>query len=58
MDGQTHSHPMSPKESAISLSLKKKNKQNRCLNELIKGHFVNCFSGFNIQYSGIFAEKM
>ena len=38
------------------------------LNELIKGHFVNCFSGFNMQYSDIldsvynilifFAEKM
>ena len=24
------------------------------LNELLKGHFVNCFSGFNIQYSDIF----
>ena len=24
------------------------------LNELDKGHFVNCFSGFNIQYSDIF----
>ena len=22
------------------------------------GHFVNCFSGFNIQYSDIFPEKM
>ena len=22
--------------------------------ELVKGHFVNCFSGFNIQYSDIF----
>ena len=29
----------------------------RYLNELVKGHFVNCFSGFNIQYSDIFAEK-
>ena len=27
MDGQTHRHPMSPKESAISLSLKKKHKK-------------------------------
>ena len=26
----------------------------RQLNELVKGHFVNCFSGFNIQYSDIF----
>ena len=24
------------------------------LNELVKGHFVHCFSGFNIQYSDIF----
>ena len=23
-------------------------------NELVKGHFVNCFSGFNTQYSDIF----
>ena len=30
----------------------------RKLNELVKGHFVNCFSGFNIQYSVILAEKM
>ena len=30
----------------------------RQLNELVNGHFVNCFSGFNIQYSDIFfAEK-
>ena len=27
------------------------------LNELVKGHFVNCFSGFNIQYSDIFCWK-
>ena len=27
-------------------------------NELVKGHFVNCFSGFNIQYSDIFSEKL
>ena len=26
----------------------------RYLNELVKGHFVNCFSGFIIQYSDIF----
>ena len=26
----------------------------RYLNELVKGHFVNCFSGFNIQFSDIF----
>ena len=26
----------------------------RYLNELVKGHFVNCFSGLNIQYSDIF----
>ena len=26
----------------------------RLLNKLVKGHFVNCFSGFNIQYSDIF----
>ena len=25
-----------------------------CKNELVKGHFANCFSGFNIQYSDIF----
>ena len=25
--------------------------------ELVKGHFVNCFSGFNTQYSDIFAAK-
>ena len=24
------------------------------VNELVKGHFVNCFSRFNIQYSDIF----
>ena len=24
----------------------------------MKGHFVNCFSGFNIQNSDIFAKKM
>ena len=24
------------------------------LNELVKGHFVNCFRGFNLQYSDIF----
>ena len=24
------------------------------VNELVKGHFVNCFSGFNIQCSDIF----
>ena len=28
--------------------------KHRRLNELVKGHFVNCFSGFNIQYSDIF----
>ena len=29
----------------------------RCqLNELVKGHFVNCFSGFNTQYSDIFCS--
>ena len=27
------------------------------LNELVKGHFVICFSGFNIQYSDIFCSK-
>ena len=27
------------------------------INELIKGHFFNCFSGFNTQYSGIFCWK-
>ena len=27
------------------------------LNELVKGHFVNCFSRFNIQYSDIFCWK-
>ena len=26
----------------------------RQLNELVKGHFVNCFSRFNVQYSDIF----
>ena len=26
----------------------------RKLNELVKGHFFNCFSRFNIQYSDIF----
>ena len=26
----------------------------RKLNELVMGHFVNCFSRFNIQYSDIF----
>ena len=26
----------------------------RWLNELVKGHFVNCFSGFNIHYSDIY----
>ena len=30
----------------------------RYLNKLVKGHFVNCFSGFNIQYSDIFCWKM
>ena len=29
----------------------------RQLNELVKGHFVNYFSGFNIQYSDIFGWK-
>ena len=29
----------------------------RQLNELVKGHFVNCFSRFNIQYSDIFCWK-
>ena len=30
----------------------------RCLLiELVKGHFVNCFSGFNTQYSDIFCWK-
>ena len=29
----------------------------RQLNELVKGHFVNCFSGFNLQYSDIFCWK-
>ena len=24
------------------------------LTKLVKGHFVNCFNGFNIQYSDIF----
>ena len=27
------------------------------VNELIKGHFINYFSGFNIQYSDIFCWK-
>ena len=27
------------------------------LRVIVKGHFVNCFSGFNIHYSDIFAEK-
>ena len=27
------------------------------VNELVKGHFVNCFSGLNIQYSDIFCWK-
>ena len=27
------------------------------LNEFIKGHFVNCFSRFNIQYANIFCWK-
>ena len=26
----------------------------RQLNELVKGHLVNCFNGFNTQYSDIF----
>ena len=26
----------------------------RWFNELVKGHFVNCSSGFNTQYSDIF----
>ena len=29
----------------------------RWLNELVKGHFVNCFSRFNTQYSDIFCWK-
>ena len=29
----------------------------RLLNDLVKGHFVNCFSRFNIQYSYIFLLK-
>ena len=29
----------------------------RKLNKLVKGHFVNCFSGFNTQYSDIFCLK-
>ena len=29
----------------------------RYLNELVKGHFVNWFCGFNVQYSNIFTEK-
>ena len=28
------------------------------VNKLVKGHFVNCFNGFNIHYFDIFAEKM
>ena len=31
--------------------------KHRKLNELVKGYFVNCFSGFNIQYSDIFCWK-
>ena len=27
------------------------------VNELVKGHFVNCFSELNIQYSDIFCWK-
>ena len=27
------------------------------LNKLIKDHFVNCFSGFNTQYTDIFCRK-
>ena len=27
------------------------------VNEFVKGHFVNCFSGFNKQYSEIFCGK-
>ena len=28
------------------------------INELVKGHFINCFSRFNTQYSVIFCWKM
>ena len=31
--------------------------KHRYLNKLVTGHFVNCFGGFNIQYSDIFCWK-
>ena len=39
---------MCPKTTGPSCS------KRRWLNKFVKGHFVNCFSEFNIQYSDIF----
>ena len=30
------------------------NNLGQVVQSVVKGHFVNCFSGFNIQYSDIF----
>ena len=43
-----------PKDSHFGPSCSKRLQ----LNELVKGHFVNCFSGFNIVYFDIFCWKI
>ena len=48
-DGASPSQP-----SCQSLQSGPSCSKHRLLNELVKGHFVNCCSRFNIQYSDIF----